>query len=164
MAIRKGKCTLSQKAYQESLPKKRMGAGCLFFDGARQLLLVKPSYKPTWEIPGGVVEKNESPRACCQREVLEEIGLDREIGKLLVVDYTAETPDKTEALMFIFLGGLLTDGEIAQIRLAPDELVEFGFFTQSTLPDTMTETLRQRVLVAWRQVDQDGALYVEEQI
>jgi hypothetical protein len=67
------------------------------------------------------------------------------------------------ALMFVFWGGLLTDAEIAQIRLAPQELVDFGFFTQSTLPDAMTETLRQRVLAAWRQVTREGALYLEEQ-
>ena len=154
---------MSQKAYQESLPKKRMGAGCLFFDAPGRVLLVKPSYKPTWEIPGGGAEANESPRACCQREVLEEIGLAREIGRLLVVDYTAETPIKTEALMFVFLGGLLTDAEIAQIRLAPQELMDYGFFTEETLPDAMTETLRQRVLAAWRQALQEGALYLEEQ-
>ena len=56
-------------AYYESLPKKRMGAGCLFFNERNEVLLVKPTYKPGWEIPGGVVEDNESPKQCCQREV-----------------------------------------------------------------------------------------------
>src|SRR5688500_8404371 len=119
---------LSGKSYQESLPKKRMGAGCLFFDNAGRLLLVKPSYKPVWEIPGGVVESNESPKAACQREVLEELGLNREIGRLLVVDYGSATETKTEALMFIFLGGILANSDIASIRLPPQELVGFEFF------------------------------------
>ena len=71
----------------KSLPKKRMGAGCLFFDEQGRVLLVRPTYKPVWEIPGGIVELNESPLQCCRREVQEEIGLARSIGDLLVVDY-----------------------------------------------------------------------------
>lgn len=134
-----------------------MGAGCLFFDGTGHLLLVKPSYKPTWEIPGGVVEANESPKLCCQREVLEEIGLEREIGRLLIVDYMSETESSTEALMFVFLGGILTPSDIAQIQLPPEE------FSQTALPAELTETLRPRILLAWSQVDKDGARYTENQ-
>jgi len=33
-----------------------MGSGTLFFDSAGRILIVKPSYKDVWEIPGGVVE------------------------------------------------------------------------------------------------------------
>lgn len=154
---------LPRKLYQQSLPKKRMAAGCLFFDAEGRILLVKPSYKPTWEIPGGVVEANESPKSCCQREVLEEINLEREIGRLLVVDYVSEMETNTEALMFIFLGGTVTESDIARIQLAPEELQGFGFFTETTLPEEMTNTLRQRVLVAWHQVEKDGAIYTENQ-
>lgn len=49
-------------AYDRGLPRKRMGAGVLFFDGSGRVLLVDPVYKPQWEIPGGVVEGGESPR------------------------------------------------------------------------------------------------------
>jgi len=42
--------------YYKSLPMKRMGSGALFFDSAGRILIVKPSYKDVWEIPGGVVE------------------------------------------------------------------------------------------------------------
>jgi hypothetical protein len=30
-----------------------MSAGVLFFDEAGRLLIVEPTYKPNWEIPGG---------------------------------------------------------------------------------------------------------------
>ncbi len=121
----------SSKAYTESLPKKRMGAGCLFFDEQENVMLVKPTYKPGWEVPGGV-EKNESPKQCCQREIREELGLERKIGKLLVVDYNDETEEKTESLMFIFDGGSLTSSEIKSIQLGQEELSEFRFFTADT--------------------------------
>ncbi|MEO0768780.1 MAG: NUDIX hydrolase [Cyanobacteria bacterium J06649_4] len=46
-----------------------MGAGGLFFDSEGRLLILKPTYRNDWLIPGGVVEANESPRHACMREV-----------------------------------------------------------------------------------------------
>lgn len=77
------------KAWQETLPKKRMGAGALFLDEAGRLLLVNPTYKPQWEIPGGVVEQDESPRQACIRAVKEEIGLTKPMERLLSISYKA---------------------------------------------------------------------------
>jgi ADP-ribose pyrophosphatase YjhB (NUDIX family) len=153
----------SSKSYIESLPKKRMGAGCLFFDEQGCVMLVKPTYKPTWEIPGGAVELNESPKQCCQREVQEEIGVERKIGDLLVVDYNGQTDEKTESLMFVFYGGTLTSSEIKSIRLFKEELSEFRFFTADTLPEDMTNTLRNRVLMALQQVTRGSGVYLENQ-
>lgn len=153
----------SSKSFTESLPQKRMGAGCLFFDEQNRVMLVKPTYKPDWEIPGGVVELNESPKQCCQREVREELGLERKIGNLLVVDYNGETESKTESLMFIFDGGKLTWSEIESVQLCRDELSEFNFFTAETLPKEMTDTLRNRVLMAWQQVPKSNGVYLENQ-
>lgn len=153
----------SSKSYTESLPKKRMGAGCLFFDEQNRVMLVKPVYKPDWEIPGGVVEMNESPKQCCQREVREELGLEREIGSLLVVDYNSPTEDRAESLMFIFDGGVLTRPEIASIHLCRRELSEFRFFTPDILPSEMMSILRNRVMMAWQQAEKGYGIYLEDQ-
>ena len=150
-------------AYYESLPKKRMGAGCLFFNKRNEVLLVKPTYKPGWEIPGGVVEDNESPKQCCQREVLEELGLDRQIGRLLVLDYNHPNGPKIESLMFVFDGGTLSETDIAAIKLPAAELSEFSFFRSDALPKAMTATLKSRVLAAWQQYDHGQAIYLEDQ-
>jgi 8-oxo-dGTP diphosphatase len=39
----------------------RIAAGALFSDEHDRVLLVQPSYKDMWEIPGGYVEPSESP-------------------------------------------------------------------------------------------------------
>jgi 8-oxo-dGTP diphosphatase len=153
----------ADRAFYDALPKKRMGAGCLFFNKHQELLLVKPTYKAGWEIPGGVVESNESPKQCCQREVAEEIGLKREIGPLLVIDYNYQNGSKTESLMFIFDGGVLQDEEIAAIQLPAAELSEFAFFSQDALPEAMTKSLKSRVLAAWQQRCENRACYLENQ-
>lgn len=154
---------MSERSYYESLPKKRMGAGCLFFNERNDVLLVKPTYKPVWEIPGGVVEQDESPKQCCQREVLEEIGLRREIGRLLVIDYNHRCEAKTESLMFVFEGGTLSESEISAIQLQEDELSTFAFFSQDAFPEAMTKTLQNRVLSAWQQRSKNQAIYLENQ-
>jgi ADP-ribose pyrophosphatase YjhB (NUDIX family) len=140
-----------------------MGGGCLFFNEEGDILLVRPTYKPGWEIPGGVVELDESPKQCCMREVQEELGLKRNIGDLLVVDYNRDTQEKTESLMFIFNGGLLTDSEIRSIQLRQEELSEFRFFSVTNLPTEMTPDLRDRVLVACQQADTLSGVYLEDQ-
>ena len=67
--------------YTATLPAKRAAAAVLFTDPEGRVLLVEPTYKPTWEIPGGTVELNESPFAAAAREVKEELGLDHFEGR-----------------------------------------------------------------------------------
>jgi hypothetical protein len=38
------------------LPRMQVASGCLLTDGAGNVLLVKPAYKPPWEVPGGAAE------------------------------------------------------------------------------------------------------------
>ena len=140
-----------------------MGAGCLLLHENGRILLVKPNYKPVWEIPGGIVEKDESPRKCCQREVLEEIGLNLQIGRLLVVEYNHPSDPKTESLMFIFDGGTLTAIQLAQIKLQPDELNDYHFFSAANLPSEMTPTLRNRVKTAYERKATGGDVYLDNQ-
>jgi len=40
-----------------------------------------------WEFPGGKLDGNESPQQCLKREILEEIGLDIEVGPIFEVSY-----------------------------------------------------------------------------
>ena len=110
-------------------------AGALFRNEIGDVLLVEPIYKPTWEIPGGIVEAGESPAAACRREVAEELGLDVSLGRLLCVDFASPPFASWEGLRFVFDGWLLPDAKATSIRLQSKELaswrfseVSFGFF------------------------------------
>ncbi|WP_233427384.1 NUDIX domain-containing protein [Actinokineospora spheciospongiae] len=82
--------------YVAGLARKRMAAGVLVRDQDDRVLLVEPSYKPNWEIPGGAVEADESPWATASRELVEELGLHRSSGGLLVVDYVRPQDSRPE--------------------------------------------------------------------
>lgn len=99
-------------------------AGALFVDDEGRVLIVEPTYKPRWEIPGGRVERGETPRAACLRELREELGLDLPLGRLLVVDWAPNVRD--EHVRFVFDGGTLTDEQLDAIDLAPRRAVLMG--------------------------------------
>ena len=58
------------------LPRVPASAGALLHDGEGRILILKPTYKAGWTIPGGQIEEDgESPWEGCRREVVEETGL-----------------------------------------------------------------------------------------
>ncbi len=125
---------MADEAFYLGMPRKRMAAGALLFDQAGRVLLVKPTYRELWGIPGGGVEADESPKVGCERELHEELGLQRAVQRLLVVGWKSAEPPQNEALLFVFDGGVLTPADIAAVRLPPDELSEFAFVDPSEAP------------------------------
>lgn len=53
----------------------------------------------TWEFPGGKCEPGETHEACLRRELIEELGVDAEIGEA-VFETIHAYPDKTIELHF----------------------------------------------------------------
>ena len=117
---------MSRKDYLESLPRKRMGVGCLLFNAEEKVLLLKPTYKDNWLFPGGVIEANESPRQACIREVREEIGIECQPEGLLCIDYVSETENNNESVQFIFWGEIIADS--VEIILAQEEICAYQFW------------------------------------
>jgi 8-oxo-dGTP pyrophosphatase MutT (NUDIX family) len=114
-------------AYANSLPGKRMGVGCLLFDETGWLLIVNPTYKPGWSIPGGAVDQSESPYEACQRELVEELGVAIDPGRLVCVDYVPADDSSTENVQFLFQGGTIDSHVTASIVIREEELSEWRF-------------------------------------
>ncbi|MGD0924162.1 MAG: NUDIX hydrolase [Streptosporangiaceae bacterium] len=131
--------------YVASLARKWMAAGALCRDRAGQVLLVDPVYRDTWDVPGGVVEAEESPHAACRREVAEEIGLDRPVGRALAVDWVPSQPDYPEGLVVIYDGGVLSASDIAAITVPADELDGFAFVRPGQIATRVRPIVARRI-------------------
>lgn len=149
------------RAYYESLPGKRIGAGLVCRDDDGRVLLVQPTYKPTLEVPGGTVEAGESPAAAVAREVTEELGVALPVGRLLVVDWLPVRPPKTEGLMFLFDGGVLAPSVTDGFQLPPDELSDWRFFSADELDAVLPEHMARRLRLALDLAANGGSAYLE---
>ncbi|MFF4603787.1 NUDIX domain-containing protein [Streptomyces sp. NPDC001339] len=151
---------MAENEQEQRMATPRMAAGALFFDDQDQVLLVKPSYKPKWEIPGGYIERGESPLAACRREVMEELDISPSIGPLLVVDW-APSDAEGDKVLYVFDGGQLRPEELAEIKLAPDELLAAEFHPADALDQLLIPRLARRVKAAITARGQAHTQYLE---
>jgi 8-oxo-dGTP diphosphatase len=140
-----------------------VAAGVLFFDDADRILLVQPTYKDHWDIPGGYVETGETPAQAAAREIREELGLEVAVGPLLVTDW-APHPDEGDKLLSIFDGGTLTAEQIDAIRLQADELASYAFHDLPEAVDLLIPRLSRRVMAAVEAHHTGHTLYLESGI
>ena len=128
------------------LTRVRAAAGAVIRDEQDRVLVVRPTYKQTWELPGGSLEPDESPLTACKRELREEIGFLPPVGGLLCVDWVSPRPPWDGGLMFLFDGGVFSAAQIADIRLPHDELERFDFVPPAGLESVLIPRLARRVL------------------
>jgi 8-oxo-dGTP pyrophosphatase MutT (NUDIX family) len=128
-----------------ALPRKRVGAGVVLVDAGGRVLLVEPTYKPGWEVPGGMVEANESPRAAVARECLEELGVEVAVGRLLVVDWVPPGRRPDDGLMLLYTGEV--DGA-QPIVLQADELRSWRWCDAAETEDRTTPFMARRLAAA----------------
>ncbi|MFB7455836.1 MULTISPECIES: NUDIX hydrolase [unclassified Streptomyces] len=141
--------TADYATYIAGLPRVLAGAACVFRDAEGRVLLVEPNYRDGWTLPGGTVESDdgETPRQGARRETLEEIGLDREPGRLLTVDWVPGT-GRPPLVAYVYDGGLLTDDDLKAIRLQEEELLSWRLVARDDLAAHLPGALGRRVLIA----------------
>jgi len=132
----------------------------LIFDSSGHLLLLNPTYKGGWTLPGGQMEANgETPWEACKREVREETGLDLDTGQLVCVDFLRPRPGKPGGIRFLFDCGALSDETLDAIDLQQDELSEYRLVDMDRALKLLSGPLRRRVRSA---IGAAGAVYLEE--
>ena len=138
-----------------------MGAAVLLSDPSGRVLLVEPTYKDYWEIPGGCVDVDESPHTAVGRELKEELGLVVPLGRLLVTDWVKPREGRTEGMMFVFDGGVLASEQAEQIHLPPDELRRWAWCTDQEAAAGLSELLARRIAAAMRARAEGTCVYLE---
>jgi 8-oxo-dGTP diphosphatase len=135
-----------------------MGAGALIRDTQGRVLVVEPAYKDQWEVPGGAVEADESPREACRRELAEELGLDLPVGRMLVMEWQGPESERSESLMFLYDGGVLDTQVIA---LADDELKSYAFVDPTELDQYLVKRLSRRMRAALTALEEKRLVEME---
>jgi len=133
----------------EALPAIPVSAGALIFDLAGRLLILKPTYKSGWTIPGGVMEADgESPWEACRREVREECGLEVSQGRLACMDFRRPRPGRPGGIRFLFDCGDFGDERLAGIVVQPEEVSEYRFVALADALPLLRGPIRRRVRAA----------------
>ncbi|UUV34314.1 NUDIX hydrolase [Amycolatopsis roodepoortensis] len=142
----------------EKFATPRVAAGALFVDADR-VLLVRKTYGNRWDIPGGYVDRGESPAAACRRELREELGIDRAPSSLLAQDW-APNDREGDKLLYIFDCGELGDDE-QRIVLDDEELDHWEWVPVRHLQDYVIPRLLRRLTRAHEAHERQTTVYLE---
>jgi len=130
-------------------PRIPASAGALVWDRKGRLLILKPTYKSGWTIPGGEVEADgETPWEACRRETHEECGLDLRNGRLVCVDFLRPRPGRPGGMRFLFDCGVLGKPVLAGIVLQEEEISEYRLAPVDRALRLLSGPVRRRIAVA----------------
>ncbi|MDQ7992039.1 MAG: NUDIX hydrolase [Propionicimonas sp.] len=129
-------------------PRKRAISHVLLTDEAGRVCTLETSFKREWELPGGILNPGESPRAGAIREVREELGYRISVGRLLVVDWLVPYLGWEDALELVFDAGTLNPRSAAMLRPDLQEIRAVHWLEPEASMAAMAPYARGRVAAA----------------
>ena len=125
-------------------PSYTVGAMCIVERSDGAVLLVRHLYRRRWGVPGGLLERGESPERAARREAMEEVNLDVELmgEPAVVVDPEPQRVD------IIYRARPAATADLDAIRPASAEIVEAKWFAMDALPELQHETAGALVALA----------------
>ncbi len=118
-----------------------LGTRIMLVDGDK-VFLIRHTYVPGWQFPGGGVEPGETTASAGAREVLEESGY-RVVGEmeLFGVYHNFSVVTDRDHVVFYVSRQFEKAFEFKPNR----EIAEFGWFDRRHLPDKVTPATSQRI-------------------
>ncbi|MDI2130536.1 NUDIX domain-containing protein [Yinghuangia seranimata] len=111
-------------------------SGVYITDAAGRVLIVRNVGRPHWVLPGGKAERYESPQACARREAREEVGVEPDLGRLLVVQFfsaalASRLYGRDESYTVHTFAASLTADQVPRIRVPTGEIAAFAWHDTS---------------------------------
>jgi ADP-ribose pyrophosphatase YjhB (NUDIX family) len=142
------------------VPRIPASAGALIFDETGRLLILKPTYKQGWTVPGGQVEASgETPWEACRREAREESGLEIDSGRLVCVDFLRPREGREGGMRFLFDCGVVGRERLSRLEVQVEEISEYRFATMNEALELLSGPLRRRVRAV---AGAERCLYLED--
>jgi ADP-ribose pyrophosphatase YjhB (NUDIX family) len=119
-----------------------LGVRALVLDEGRQsVFLIRHTYVPGWQLPGGGVEPGETVRDALERELLEE-GNIRITGEpeLRSLHFNRRASRRDHVALYV-----VRAFEQAGPKLPDREIAESGFFELNALPELTTPATQRRI-------------------
>lgn len=123
-------------------------AGLLVRNRSGDVLLLETSYKPEWELPGGLAEPGEDPVTTARRESMEELGLTLPVGALLCADLCPDNGARPDLLGLVFDGGVHASSLLAELRFADGEILSAHWCDRDLVRARASPILAGRLLAA----------------
>jgi ADP-ribose pyrophosphatase YjhB (NUDIX family) len=129
------------------VPSHRIGAVVVLVDERRRVLLLRHVFHPDkpWGLPGGWINRGESPQTGARRELREETGLNAEIGPVLLM----EREPRPWHLSIAFAGRLI--GEQPEHLHVSPEIHEARWLSEEELPEDLFAFVREAITLALRE-------------
>ena len=125
-------------------PSYTVGVMCIVERSDGAILLVRHLYRHKWGVPGGLLERGESPADAAQREAFEEVNLKVElVGEpAVVVDPVPQRVD------IVYRATPAVGTDLDSIEPSSAEIVEARWFPFDSLPELQHETAGALVALA----------------
>ena len=118
-----------------------LGVKVLVRNEHSEILLVKPVYASTWQIPGGGVERYEHPQHAGAREIQEETGLMIAESALVLEDVFISTHEGKSDCVILYSASIHHQNPIADGK----EIASAAFFAIDDLPPDVAGSVRRRL-------------------
>lgn len=109
----------------KSLHGTPAGAAMLLETTDKKILIVKANYRAHWTLPGGVIDKGESPLHAAIRETEEEVGLNIEPDQVEFAGIEYRHSEEVDLYRFNFRA-TITDDQVKSIVLQATELESYA--------------------------------------
>lgn len=99
-------------------------------------LMVDPVYREGWTLPGGLIDRGETPAEAIKRELVEELGVDVDVDGVepwILMDSAMRRID------VVFHASIAEDVDPSSITVRTPELGAVGWFSPDDLPETDRE-------------------------
>ncbi len=125
------------------LPTKRIIAQGLLRDTDDRVLLCRLTYKPEWDLPGGVVEVDESPADGLVRELQEELGITVRVNGLITVNWLPAWRGWDDACVMLFDLGVAEPSVVDGMQLQPTEIAGVEWCDEEAIAVHATAAARE---------------------